>query len=101
MIGGAIVNGVDPGRPADRAGLHQGDIILRADGRVLRDARTVARAIAMAPIGQTLTLRVWRDDKEQRIPVIIAEWRGDEQETSVQPIPRPPPTPDLACSCPQ
>jgi serine protease Do len=94
-IAGAIINELDPGGSADRAGLRQGDVILRANGRELKDARAVARAVAMAPIGAALALGVWRDNKEQTIPVTVAEWRGNEQQTAVQPVPRPPPPPDL------
>jgi serine protease Do len=94
-IAGAIINELDPGGSADRAGLRQGDVILRANGRELKDARAVARAVAMAPIGAALALGVWRDNKEQTIPVTVAEWPGNEQQAAVQPVPRPPPPPDL------
>jgi hypothetical protein len=77
---------VDLDGPADRAGLHQGDILLSADGQVPKDSRAVARAVAMAPIGQALALGVWSDDKEQRIPVTVGEWSGDARQASVQPI---------------
>ncbi len=94
-IAGAIINDLDPGGPAARAGLRQGDVILRANGRELEDARAVARSVAMAPIGAALAIGVWRDNKEQTIPVTVAEWRGNEEQAVVQPVPRPPPPPDL------
>jgi serine protease Do len=94
-IAGAIINELDAGGPADRAGLRQGDVILRASGRELKDARAVARDVAMAPIGAALALGVWRDNKEQTIPVTVAEWRGNQEQAAVQPVPRPPPPADL------
>ena len=54
----------------------------------------MARVVAMAPIGAALALGVWRDNEEQTIPVTVAEWRGNQEQAAVQPVPRPPP-PDL------
>lgn len=94
-IEGAIINGVETGEPAERAGLRQGDVILKADGKDLSDARAVARAIAVTPPGQRLDLDIWRDAKSQAIPVVVTEWPGDQQQSVTRPVPRPPTTPDL------
>jgi serine protease Do len=97
MIAGALVDEVVPGGPADQAKLRQGDVILKAVGRELPDARAVARAIAETPIGQVVELGVWRDAKEQTVPVTVAEWPGDQQQTTVNSTPKamPPESPDL------
>lgn len=55
----------------------------------------MARDVAMALIGAALALGVWRDNKEQTIPVTVAEWRGNQEQAAVQPVPRPPPPADL------
>lgn len=95
MISGAIVNRVEAGGPADKAGLRQGDVILKAGDRYLSDARAVARAVAEAPLGQPLPLGVWRNGNEQTIPVIATEWPGDREQVPILVAARPPVTPDL------
>ena len=96
-IAGALVDEVVPGGPADQAKLRQGDVILKAGGRELPDARAVARAIAETPIGHVVELGVWRDDKEQTVLVTVAEWPGDQQQATAKPAPQavPAETPDL------
>jgi serine protease Do len=90
-----MVNTVEPGGPASRAGLRGGDVILGARGRELPDSRAVARAVAMSPIGEVLKLDIWRDARRQTIPVVVAEWPGDRQQTAIRPVPRPPMPPEL------
>jgi serine protease Do len=80
-IQGALVVDVVPGGPAEKAGLRYGDVILKAGDSDLPDPRAVARAISQTPIGQLLTLVVWRDGKVQSVPVTIAEWRSDQAQT--------------------
>jgi serine protease Do len=45
---GAVVAGVEPGGPADRAGLHQGDVLLEIDRKTVKDASDAARDLERA-----------------------------------------------------
>jgi serine protease Do len=67
---GALLIGVKPDSPAAAAGLHPGDFILAFDGRPVGDLRALARAIAMAPIGGHVMVRVWRNRTEQSLTVV-------------------------------
>ncbi|HEX4173474.1 MAG TPA: trypsin-like peptidase domain-containing protein, partial [Acetobacteraceae bacterium] len=58
---GAVVTGVDPGSPAAQAALVPGDVIKAVDQRELPDSRAILRAILALPIGQPISLTVWRD----------------------------------------
>jgi Do/DeqQ family serine protease len=57
---GVLITGVHPGGPAQRAGLRQGDLILRVDGREVADPRALKFRIATRPLGSTTTLDVVR-----------------------------------------
>lgn len=61
---GVIVTSVTVGSPAEEAGLMTGDRIVSIDGRVVRDAQSLSRAVEMAAIGQVMKLVVERDGKK-------------------------------------
>jgi serine protease Do len=74
---GAIVDDVLPGGPADKAKLQAGDVILKVGDNVITDTRAVARAVGVAPIGQSLNLVVFRSGSQQILQVTVIEWPGD------------------------
>ncbi len=55
-----LVAGVEPGSPAQRAGLLPGDLIVAVDGEPLPDVDTLHRTLTEATIGRPMTLRVVR-----------------------------------------
>ena len=57
---GVLVAGVEPGSPAQRAGLLPGDLVVAVDGEPLPDVDTLHRLLTEATIGRPLTLKVVR-----------------------------------------
>ena len=57
---GALVNAVEPGSSAAKAGLAPGDVILGINDRVIEQPADLVRAIGDAKPGQNVTLKVWR-----------------------------------------
>ena len=55
---GVLVASVYPGSPAERAGLHPGDLILSADGQPVNDEGAVNYAAATHKAGETARLQV-------------------------------------------
>jgi S1-C subfamily serine protease len=68
---GAYVQDVQQGSPADKAGIQQGDVIVKIDGQQLDDNNTLATIIAKEKVGQTITLTIYRNSQTQDIPVIL------------------------------
>ena len=62
---------VTPKSPADRAGLKEGDIILRVDDTSITDVQSLSQLVQQAPARATLTLTILRGKEEQRIPVTL------------------------------
>lgn len=57
---GVLVAGVEPGSPAQRAGLLPGDLVVAVDDEPLPDVDTLHRLLTEATIGRPLTLKVVR-----------------------------------------
>jgi serine protease Do len=69
---GALVTGVQPGGPGEKAGIRRGDVIRSVDGRQVNASSEVPPIIgAMAP-GSRVTLGVLRDGRERDIAVTLA-----------------------------
>ena len=64
---GALIAGVYRGGPAHRAGLMQGDLVLKLDGVLVEDAERLRWFQANAGVGKTMTLLIRRGDKEQTV----------------------------------
>ncbi|MDX6577475.1 MAG: serine protease Do [Blastocatellia bacterium] len=71
---GIIVNSVQPGSAAERAGIHQGDVITEIDGARVSDVNAFRNRIATMAPGSEVTLTVLRDNKEQKIRATLAEF---------------------------
>ncbi len=56
---GAVVERVQPGSPADNAGLQQGDVILEVDRKPVQNAAEVQKALGSIPKGQDALVLVW------------------------------------------
>lgn len=62
--GGVVVDRVVPGLPAERAGLKEGDIILRLDDQPVTTPEGLRAALREKKAGDHATIRVKRDGKE-------------------------------------
>jgi S1-C subfamily serine protease len=58
--GGVLVVGVDPGGPADRAGLEEGDLILGLDGHTVSGIDDLHRLLTEERVGVKVPVRVLR-----------------------------------------
>ncbi len=71
-VGRAIVQEVMPGSPAKEAGLQQGDIIWKINGREVRNVRETGNAIRLH-LGETVTMLVKRGQEFSEVRV-RARW---------------------------
>ena len=68
---GALVGQVEPGSPADKAGIRSGDIILGVDGHTLEQMAQLPAAIAAKRPGTNVRLDIWRNGSKQGIDVTV------------------------------
>jgi serine protease Do len=79
-VGGALVNSVQSGSPADKAGIRRGDVITSVNGAAIKDSNTLRNDLAQMAPGATPKLTVIRDGKEQTFDVTIAERQSSGSE---------------------
>ncbi|MDQ3622745.1 MAG: trypsin-like peptidase domain-containing protein, partial [Verrucomicrobiota bacterium] len=70
---GALVAQVEPGSPAERAGLREGDVIRSINGRRIGDLRELSRRIVELAIDSPVEIGIIRDGREQKLHAQIAE----------------------------
>ncbi|HEY4014233.1 MAG TPA: Do family serine endopeptidase [Polyangiaceae bacterium] len=76
---GALVEQVEPGSPAERAGLKSGDLIVAVDGQDIAHSEDLPRMIAPHKPGSSVRVTVLRDKKTRDVAVILAALE-DEKE---------------------
>jgi S1-C subfamily serine protease len=74
-VNGALIRGVIPGSPADRAGLRPLDVITEINSKRVTGVKTIADEVTKAKVGQIIDLTVWhaRTSKSTRVAVRTAE----------------------------
>ena len=69
---GATVRSVESDSPASRAGLEEGDVVVRFDGEAVRSAAHLARLVSETPAGRTVAIEVTRGGAAQKLSATIA-----------------------------
>jgi serine protease Do len=85
---GALIATVEPGSPADKAGLKAGDVVLAFNGQAIDDPSKLPRLVAATKPGQSATLKIWRDAKAEEVKFTAAELVAENRAAK--------PTPDKA-----
>lgn len=79
--GGVLVSKVLASAPAAEAGIKEGDIVTRYNGRPMTRFSTLRAAIAVTPPGTKSTFEILRDGKAKTISVPIADWTANEAQS--------------------
>jgi len=87
---GALVNGVEKDGPAAKAGVEVGDIIVKVDGRDVRNSNDLPRIITIVRPGTRVNVSVWRKGAQRDLAVTVAEMKED---SIAQPARRTQPAP--------
>ncbi len=68
---GVMVSKVEPGSPAEKAGVKVGDILTRLDGQAVKSAWAVTAKARGLEEGQQIAWEVWRNGKAQNLNLAV------------------------------
>jgi serine protease Do len=76
---GALVAEVMPGEPAQKAGVHRGDIIIEFNGHPIHEMNELPRLVADTAPGSKATIKVLRHGKEKTLHLTITQLTEQKQ----------------------
>jgi serine protease Do len=93
-VQGALINRIEAGAPADKAGLEAGDVILKIDGKTIEKSADLPRVVGNTKPGTKSNFTVYRRGVTKEMSIVIAELepektakRGNEVEEKPKLIP--------------
>lgn len=76
---GELISRVEPNEPGARAGIKQGDVIIRVNGRDVTPEQTLSFIVGSLSVGSRVPIELLRDGKKQQIVAIIGERPPEEK----------------------
>ena len=70
---GIVLQRVEPGSPAEKAGLQSGDVITSVNGKPVHAGNDLVNPIALTPIGNSVRLNYMRDKKEHEASLTVVD----------------------------
>jgi serine protease Do len=81
---GALVQGVESGGPAEKAGIEAGDIIVKVDGKAVDKSVDLPRIIGAAKPGTKASLQLFRRGATRDVQVTVAELEAERPTRRAQ-----------------
>jgi serine protease Do len=75
---GEIVRTIVPNGPASRAGIQQGDVIVKVNGQQVTPDQTVSYLVANAPVGQRVPIEIVRNRQHATVYVTLQDRPTEE-----------------------
>jgi len=87
---GALVNTVEKGSPADKAGVEATDIIVSFDGKPVESSSDLPRIVGSTRPGSQAAVEVFRKGATRRLSITVGELQEDRVATADKPRPQKP-----------
>jgi serine protease Do len=83
---GALVAGIDEKGPAKPAGIEAGDVIVKFDGKDVKEMRDLPRIVADTPVGKDVQVTIIRKGQEESKTVKLGRLEdSDKQQAAIDP----------------
>ena len=76
---GEIVGRVEPGYPAARAGIQQGDVIVKVNGKDVTPDNSLSYIVSNLPIGSKVPIDLYRRGQKVTVTAVVGERPPEEQ----------------------
>ncbi|HEY0663054.1 MAG TPA: PDZ domain-containing protein, partial [Thiobacillaceae bacterium] len=86
---GALVNSVEKGSPADKAGIEATDIIIGFDGKEVESSSDLPRIVGATRPGAQSTVQVWRKGQRRNLTLTVGELQEDRIASADKPRAKP------------
>jgi serine protease Do len=86
---GALVNSVEKGSPADKAGVEATDIITAFDGKTVESSSDLPRIVGSTRPGAQSTMEVWRKGTRRNLSLTVGELQEDRVAAADKPRAKP------------
>jgi serine protease Do len=91
---GALVQRVEAGGPAEKAGLEAGDIILKYNGAAIERPSDLPRMVGATKPGAKATVNIWRKGSARDLTVTVVELEADKPKQAEEKKAKPDNTPN-------
>jgi serine protease Do len=81
---GALVNSVEKGGPAEKAGIEAGDVILQFDGKPVISSEDLPRLVGAVRPGNRVTVQIWRNKQPRDVQIVVGEMQDDKTAAAQQ-----------------
>ena len=75
---GALISAVEPGSPAEKAGLEASDVVLKYNGKAVNSSSELPRLVGGTRPGSKVMLQVWRKGATKDIALTVGEVPSDK-----------------------
>ena len=80
---GELIARVEPGQAADKAGIKQGDVVVKVNGREVTPDQTLSYLVANQAVGSRVPIEVIREGRRQTLTAIVGERPSEEKLASL------------------
>jgi len=81
---GALVAGIMKGGPVDNGSIQPGDVIVKFDGKDIREMRDLPRIVAESPVGKAVDVLIVRKGKEQTVKVTLGRLEDNDKAAATE-----------------
>jgi serine protease Do len=85
---GALVNSVEKGSPAEKAGVEATDIIIGFDGKQVESSTDLPRIVGSTRPGSVVPVEVWRKGASRKVTITVGELQEDRVAAADKPRPQ-------------
>src|SRR6202011_4197123 len=83
---GALVSQVVDGSPAEKAGIHTGDVITSINGQPVKSNGELRNAIGLMRVGDKVEIGLLREGKPLRVTAVIADTSTPQANMATPPV---------------